>query len=95
MPGFYKVYGAKGWLEVDNFGYEGLRLKAEFRDGKNAVVQLDELNTEKDPKQFVRQVDHFSECIRTGRQPDTAGDEGLKDMEYMKAIYKAAGVDAL
>jgi predicted dehydrogenase len=95
MPGFYKVYGAKGWLEVDNFGYEGLHLKAEFRDGKNAVVQLDELNTEKDPSQFVRQVDHFSDCIRTGRQPDTAGDEGLKDMEYMKAIYRAAGVKAL
>ncbi|MBW4039921.1 MAG: Gfo/Idh/MocA family oxidoreductase [Acidobacteria bacterium] len=95
MPGFYKVYGSKGWMEVDNFGYEGLRLKAEFRDGKNAVVQLDELNTEKDPTQFVRQVDHFSECIRTGRQPDTVGDEGLKDMESMKAIYKAAGVKAL
>ena len=95
MPGFYRVHGAKGWLEVDNFGYDGLRLKAEFRDGKNAVVKLDELNPEKDPKQFVRQVDHFSKCVRTGRTPDTSGEEGLKDMEYMKAIYKAAGVEEL
>ena len=95
MPGFYKVYGSRGWMEVDNFGYDGLRLKAEFRDGKNAVVVLDELNVEKDPKQFVREADHFSECVRTGKTPDTSGEEGLKDMEYMKAIYEAAGVKAL
>lgn len=95
MPGFYKVFGSKGWLEVDNFGYDGLHLLAEFRDGKGEVVKLDELNTEKDPEQFVRQVDHFSECIRTGRTPDTAGEEGLRDMEYMQEIYRAAGVVAL
>ncbi len=95
MPGFYKVFGAKGWLEVDNFGYDGLRLLAEFRDGKNEVVKLDELNAEKDPEQFVRQVDHFSKCIRTGRTPDTAGEEGLRDMEYMQDIYRAAGIEAL
>ena len=95
MPGFYKVYGAKGWLEVDNFGYDGLRLRAEFRDAKDAVVKVDEANTEKDPKQFVRQVDHFSGCVRTGKTPDTPGEEGLRDMEYMRDIYKAAGVEAL
>jgi predicted dehydrogenase len=95
MPGFYKVFGAKGWLEVDNFGYDGLRLKAEYRDGGGKIVKLDEFNTEKDPKQFVRQVDHFSNCIRTGKTPDTAGEEGLKDMEYMQDIYKSAGVEAL
>ncbi len=94
MPGFYRVYGAKGWLQVDQFGYEGLRLTAEYR-GESGPVKLDEFNTEKDPEQFVRQVDHFSECVRTGRRPDTPGEEGLRDMEYMRAIYKAAGVEAL
>jgi predicted dehydrogenase len=94
MPGFYRVYGAKGWLQVDNFGYDGLRLTAEFRGGQGKVT-LDELNTEKDPEQFVRQVDHFSECVRTGRRPDTPGEEGLRDMEYMQAIYRSAGVVAL
>jgi predicted dehydrogenase len=94
MPGLYRVYGAKGWLQVDNFGYEGLRLTAEYR-GEGGEVKLDELNTEKDPEQFVRQVDHFSECVRTGRRPDTPGEEGLRDMECMQEIYRSAGVVAL
>ncbi len=94
MPGVYKVFGSKGWLEVDNFGYDGLRLTAEYR-GDAGPVKLDELNTEKDPEQFVRQVDHFSGCVRTGRTPDTAGEEGLRDMEYMQDIYRSAGVVAL
>jgi predicted dehydrogenase len=94
MPGFYRVYGAKGWLQVDNFGYEGLRLTAEFRGGEGRV-KLDELNAEKDPLQFTRQADHFSECVRTGRIPDTPGEEGLRDMECMREIYRSAGVEAL
>ena len=94
MPGFYRVYGAKGWLQVDNFGYDGLRLTAEYRGGQGKVT-LDELNTEKDPEQFVRQVDHFSECVRTGRRPDTPGEEGLRDMECMQEIYRSAGMAAL
>jgi predicted dehydrogenase len=94
MPGFYRVYGSKGWLQVDSFGYDGLRLTAEYR-GDAGRMKLDELNTEKDPEQFVRQVDHFSECVRTGRTPDTPGQEGLRDMEYMQEIYRSAGVVAL
>ena len=94
MPGFYRVYGAKGWLQVDQFGYEGLRLTAEYR-GAEGRVTLDEPNPEKDPEQFTREADHFSECVRTGRTPDTPGEEGLRDMEYMQAIYKSAGVTAL
>ncbi|MEO6981673.1 MAG: Gfo/Idh/MocA family oxidoreductase, partial [Edaphobacter sp.] len=33
MPGFYRVFGSKGWLEVDEFGYEGLRLTARYSEG--------------------------------------------------------------
>jgi predicted dehydrogenase len=94
MPGFYRVYGSKGWLQVDNFGYDGLRLTAQYR-GEGGEVKLDELNAEKDPEQFVREADHFSECVRTGRTPDTPGEEGLRDMECMQAIYRSAGVVGL
>jgi predicted dehydrogenase len=96
MPGYYRVYGSKGWLEVGSFGYEGLRLQGELRIApKNTATQLDEPNTERDPKQFTREADHFSECILTNRVPDTPGEEGLRDMRYMQEIYRAAGVTAL
>ncbi|HEY6376708.1 MAG TPA: Gfo/Idh/MocA family oxidoreductase, partial [Edaphobacter sp.] len=65
MPGYYKVFGSKGWLEVDSFGYDGLRLRANYSPGGKgtAAVMLDETNHEPDPKQFERQADHFTECI--------------------------------
>ena len=97
MPGFYRVYGSKGWLEVNEFGYDGLHLRANFRSGPRGTppTVLDEPNPEKDPKQFTREADHFTECILNDKTPQTSGEEGLRDMRYMKEIYKAAGVTAL
>jgi len=97
MPGFYRVYGSKGWLEVDVFSYQNLHLRANYKspDPNAPAITLDELNPEKDPKQFVREADHFSECILENREPKTPGEEGLRDMRYMQLIYRAAGVTAL
>lgn len=40
--------------------------------------------------QFARQLDHFAECIRTGKTPKTPGEEGLRDVRYIEAIYRSA-----
>lgn len=97
MRGYYRVYGSKGWLEVGTFNYEGLRLQANYHSGERGspATVLDELNTERDPKQFTRETDHFTECILQNKTPKTPGEEGLRDMKYMQRIYKAAGVVAL
>src|SRR5246127_1572468 len=48
MDGYFRVYGSKGWLQVDKaFVYEGLHLRASY-SGK----QLDEPNPARDPSQF-------------------------------------------
>jgi predicted dehydrogenase len=88
MPGYYRVYGSKGWLEVSNaFIYEGLRLNAEFGGTK-----IDELNPARDPSQFQAETEHFSHCIQNGLEPQSPGEEGLKDMRYMAEIYRSAGI---
>jgi predicted dehydrogenase len=94
MQGYYKVFGSKGWLEVGTFGYQNLRLRASYTNGPKGspLTNLDETNTEPDPKQFERQVDHFSECILRNKTPDTPGEEGLRDMKHIQSIYRAAGV---
>lgn len=93
MPGYYKVFGSKGWIEVDSFGYQGLHLTGNHRSDRNSPqTTLNEQNPEPDPKQFVRQIDHFSRCILANRTPDTSGQEGLKDMQHIQSIYKAAGL---
>jgi len=88
MEGCFRVYGSKGWLEVDQaFFYDGLRLRADF-EGK----QLDELNPAKDPSHFQAEADHFSNCVQHNLEPQSPGEEGLRDMRYITEIYKSAGI---
>jgi predicted dehydrogenase len=93
MPSYAKVFGESGWLEFDNFNYEGQHLTAMYRkDRGTPPVKLDEASTLHDPSQFVDQVDHFTNCILQNQTPATPGEEGLKDMRHIESIYKAAGL---
>ena len=93
MPGYARVFGSKGWLETGPFGYSDVRLKASYTaNGATSQTTIDETNPEKDPMQFTRQADHFARCIAEDKTPDTPGEEGLKDMQHMEAIYRAAGL---
>ena len=88
MPGFYRVHGTKGMMHVEPaFGYQGLRLTASIQ----GQPPIDEPNPEKEPAQFTREADHMADCIASGREPKTAGEEGLRDMKHMMEIYKSCG----
>jgi predicted dehydrogenase len=93
MDGYFKVYGSKGSLEVGPaFNYDGLRLQAQYFDSSGKFVQLDQPNPEKDPIHFTRQATHFSDCILNNKEPKTPGEEGLRDLKYMREIYRSAGI---
>jgi len=93
MDGYFRVYGSKGWLEVNPaFVYDGLILKAEYRDDNGKVVQLNQPNPEKDPIHFTKEAIHFSDCILHNQTPKTPGEEGLRDMTYIREIYRSAGI---
>jgi predicted dehydrogenase len=90
MAGYYRVYGSKGWLEVDNaFVYEGLHLRADL-SGK----QLDEPNPARDPSHFQAEAEHFSQCVQDNLEPQSPGEEGLRDMRYIAEIYRSAGISS-
>lgn len=40
--------------------------------------------------QFAGQLDHLAECIASGREPIVSGEEGLRDMRIVEAIYRSA-----
>ena len=42
------------------------------------------------PTQFAGQLDHFSECIVQDKEPIVSGEEGLRDMKIVEAIYRSA-----
>jgi predicted dehydrogenase len=92
MDGYFRVHGTDGWIEVNPaFVYDGLHLKGQsFAGGKYAAY--DEPNPEKDPAHFQREADHFSDCILHNKTPQSPGEEGLRDMTYIREIYRSAGI---
>jgi predicted dehydrogenase len=88
MAGYFKVYGSKGWLQVDDaFVYEGLHLR-----GQVGNEMLDEPNPARDPSHFQAEAEHFSHCVQNNLDPQSPGEEGLRDMKYITEIYHSAGV---
>jgi predicted dehydrogenase len=88
MPGYFHVYGSKGWLQVDQaFVYEGLHLRG-FVNG----TDIDEQNPARDPSQFQAEAEHFSHCVQNNLKPQSPGEEGLSDMGYITEIYRSAGI---
>jgi len=79
------------WVGLDPaFSYENLAMRIGRKAGKANAVEERRCS---DRNQFAREMDHFAECIRTGKQPHTPGGEGLQDMRLMEAIYRAAQGD--
>ena len=40
--------------------------------------------------QFAGQLDHLSQCILQDKEPIVSGEEGLRDLRIVEAIYKSA-----
>jgi predicted dehydrogenase len=86
-PNFLNINGEKGYLVVEPaFSYDGVYLHGEV-----GGQPVDQLGTGKLPFQFVLEAEHFASCVRNNTEPESPGEEGLKDMLAIEAIYKAAG----
>ncbi len=86
-PNTLTVNGTKGWLQAQPaFSYEGLKI-----NGMVGREPMNLVNDGKAPYQFTIEAEHFAHCVRSGEEPKTPGEEGLKDLLAMEAIYKAAG----
>jgi predicted dehydrogenase len=80
----YRVVGTKGWLEMDPATwYRGLRMKVH----RGNVTEEKEIG-ERD--HFAAEMDHMSQCVMENKEPLTPGEEGLRDIILMMAIYEAA-----
>ncbi|HEX8403976.1 MAG TPA: Gfo/Idh/MocA family oxidoreductase, partial [Duganella sp.] len=40
--------------------------------------------------QWAGQLDHMSQCVMNNREPIVPGEEGLRDMRIIEAVYKSA-----
>ncbi len=93
MPGFFKVTGSKGVLEMGPaYSYEGITLRQTA--GENKPV-AEKVNPEKDPMQFLREADALAQNIVENTPVKASGEEGMRDIQYISRIYQSAGLATL
>src|SRR3984957_8559032 len=81
---FVHVHGEKGWAELGPaFAFEEERRLCGKVEGK----WFDK--TFKPMDEFVLEIDEFAECIKEGREPEPSGEQGLRDIIVIDAIYRA------
>jgi predicted dehydrogenase len=80
----YRAIATEGWFELEPAtSYSGLRMKI---NRGNTLDQPSLPVTD----QFAVEMDHMSGCVMQDKQPLTPGEEGLRDLTIMMAIYESA-----
>lgn len=74
----------RGWFELEPaMSYTGLRMRIDRGGGiEEPAIQPND--------HFAAEMDHMSQCVVQDQQPLTPGEEGLRDITIMMAIYEAA-----
>ena len=83
--GGIRASAEKGWFELDPaFNYSGLRGRRS--DGK--ALQFDQID------HFAAELDAFARSIQENSPFRAAGEEGMRDVKIMMAIYESARTGA-
>lgn len=80
----YRVVTTKGWFALEPAtSYTGLRMYVHrgSTSEERVLPQMDH---------FALEMDHLSDCVMNNKEPLTPGEEGLRDLKIMMAIYEAA-----
>lgn len=83
----YQVVGTQGVLRVED-AYE-------YATGARHTLTIGGRTRRLEfPKhdQFAPELEHFSECVLTGREPEPSGLEGRIDVEIVQALYRSAEI---
>ncbi len=80
----FHALATKGWFELDpGLSYSGLRMRVN-RGNKIEEPSLGARD------HFASEMEHMSQCVMQNKDPLTPGEEGLRDLKIMMAIYEAA-----
>jgi predicted dehydrogenase len=80
----YRVVTTEGWLEMDPAtAYSGLRMRVH----RGNIIEEKDLPV---VDHFAAEMEHMSECVMQNKEPLTPGEEGLRDLTIMHALYEAA-----
>jgi predicted dehydrogenase len=78
---YYTAFADNGWFQLHPaYNYDGNR--GTRSDGQ--TIQFPDID------QFAAEMDDFAQCILENRPTKVPGEEGLRDVKIMMAIYEAA-----
>ncbi|MEP7252581.1 MAG: Gfo/Idh/MocA family oxidoreductase [Ginsengibacter sp.] len=77
---FLKVKAEKGWFELTS-AYRYKNMKGETIEGP--------MNFDPNVNQQALQMDDFALCIKENKTSRVSGEEGLRDMKVIEAVYKS------
>lgn len=84
--GRYTAIADKGWFELNpGFYYDGNRGRRS--DGKE--IRFPEVDPLGELYQFAAEMDDFAQCILNHQPTRVPGEEGLRDVKIMTAIYES------
>ena len=79
----FRVITTNGWIDLDPATwYNGLRMHVR----RGNVIEEPDLQQR---DHFAAEIDHMSDCVMQNKEPLTPGEEGLRDLKIMTAIYEA------
>ncbi|WP_216851257.1 Gfo/Idh/MocA family protein, partial [Acidisphaera sp. L21] len=82
-----RVRLGEAWIDVANaFAYRGQSIRIARRVGNEEAIDSPAVAAK---NQFTLEIDHFADCVLTGRRPRTPGEEGVQDHVVMEAIYQS------
>jgi predicted dehydrogenase len=81
----FRANCSKGWAEVDpGLSYDGVKFRYQARGQGKQEPDVGKVD------HFGAEMDAFAECVMENKDSRTPGEEGLKDLLVMEAIYEAA-----
>jgi predicted dehydrogenase len=82
--GRIRAIASDGWFELEpSMNYTGIRMRV-HRNNYIEEVMLPQRD------HFALEMEHFSDCVMNNKDPLTPGEEGLRDIRTIKAIYESA-----
>ena len=76
----FSAHCDKGWFSLDPaYSYGGIK----GRTSKGDVIEKPVID------QFANEMDNFSKCILEDRESQVSGEEGMRDLKVIEAIYRS------
>ncbi|WP_158058495.1 Gfo/Idh/MocA family protein [Halorussus halophilus] len=84
---YYRVETEDGWLEAPSAFVprddSGGTIEYEV-DGRHVIEEFDSTD------QYRLEVEHFADCVESGATPNTDGDEAVRNLAVIDALYESA-----